>query len=292
MSITSQINSALIKGEKNIVINGGEHQVNNAFICVNSKNVSLVGNGCSIVGKGNVLQIKNAEDVAVDEFAFTSTEKKDFTVNVSKSKNVTFTRCKFSSVTSCVVISDCDNVVIKDCEFVGDKGNGVCILNASMVRIENCSFSLSYGEGVTVVENKDGVVTIHNNSFKRCHLALKSLGQNSIKITNNYFLTYSSALKFLPSVSLGEMNGAQKVEIRYNLFDECCKDEGIATVVIAGYDESYSHRQISLLENIFSQSKRAVIHAKGVKCLTFKENSVKTNDESTVENSIINGIKA
>lgn len=291
-SITSLINTALIKGEKTVRVKGGEYNVKNAFICINTNDVTVCGDGCSLLGNGNLLDIKNADTIMVDGFSFTSTGGKDFTVNITKSKNITFSNCSFSSATGSIVISDCENVTIKNCNFVSEKGNGICVLNASTVLVENSNFTLAYGEAITVVDNKDGIVTVHNNSFKRCLLALKSSGRNSLKITNNYFLTYSSAMEFYPSFAGGEADGTHKAEIRYNLFDECCKDLGEATVVIRGADNCYTHREITLTENIFSQKERPVINAKGVNYLIFKENNVRTNGESTVENSIINGIKA
>ena len=49
---------------------------------------------------------------------------------------------------------------------------------------------------------------------------------------------------------------------------------------------------LSVKDNIFSSKHRPAIFADGVKTLTFKDNSVKTTGESTVENSVINGIRA
>ncbi len=291
-SITSLINTALVRGEKEIVVQEGMHSVGKAFIYLDKQGVHLFGNNVSLEGEGNVLDVKNAEDVVIENFAFSSIEDKDFTVRISKSKNVTFIGCTFSSKTGCMVISDSQNVTIEGCEFVGEEGNGVCVLNASTVNVKNTNFTLSSGEAITIVENKDGMVTSHNNSFKRCFLAIKSVGRNVLKITNNYFLTYAQALEFSPSLAGENAEGIHKAEIKYNLFDECCKDGGEATVVIRGSNNDYSHKEITVTENIFSQKERPVINAVGVNYLIFKENNVHTNGESTVENSIINGIKA
>ncbi len=292
MSVTSAINTALIRGEKNIIAISGEHKVNTAFICISTTGVDIDGNSCCILGSGNVLEIKNAEDIKIKNFTFSSESEKDFTVNVAKSKNIFFENCSFSSKTGCLVISDAQNITLKNCDFSSEEGNGICILNNSVISVENSNFTLSSGEGITVVDNKDGMVTVHNNSFKRCFIALKSSGRNVLKITNNYFLTYSSALEFFPSVATSEAQGAHKVDIRYNLFDDCCKDAGEATIVIKGETKGYTHREITITENIFSQKERPVINAMGVNYLIFKENNVHTNDESTVENSIINGMQA
>ncbi len=292
MSVTSAINTALIKGEKNIVSIGGDHNVNNAFICVNTTGATIDGNGCRIFGSGNVLEIKNAEDIKISNFTFSSESEKDFTVNIAKSKNILFENCVFSAKTGCLVLSDTQSITLRNCDFSLDIGNGICILNGCVINIENCNFTLTNGEGITVVDNKDGMVTVHNCSFKRSFLAIKSSGRNVLKITNNYFLTYSSAIEIFPSFAGDQTDGLHKADILYNLFDDCCKDAGEATIVIKGENKNYTHREITIRENIFSQKERPVINAKGVNYLIFKENSVRTNGESTVENSIINGIKA
>lgn len=290
-SITSLINTAIIRGEKEIIALSGEHDVKKAFICLGGKSISLVGNGCVIRGESNVLDVREASDVTLSDFEFISSGDKDFTVRISKSKNVTFDNCRFSSLTGCIVISDAENVTIKNCKFYGENTNGICVLNASSVNVINSDFMLDNGESITVVDNKDGIVVSHNNSFKRCYLAIKSVGRNVLKITNNYFLTYAQAIEFDPSPADPDSDGVHRADIKYNLFDECCKDAGEATVVIRG-SASFAHRDITITENIFSQKERAVINARGVFNLLFKENNVHTNDESTVENSIINGIKA
>ena len=292
MSITSEINTALIKGEKNIVTSGGRHEVKSAFICMCASDVTLDGSNCEIVGNGNVLEVKGAQNVTIKNFAFVTDKDKDFTVNVSKSNKIVFENCKFSSKTGCIVIANAGDVTIKNCDFSSEQGNGICVLNESVVNVENCNFTLPNGEGVTVIDNKDGMVTVHNNSFKRCYLALKSTGRNTLKVTNNYFLTYACAIEIFPSLATKDAEGLHKAEIRYNLFDECCIGGGEATVVIKGSDKGYDHREITITENIFSQKERPVINATSVNYLIFKENNVRTNDESTVENSIINGIKA
>ena len=50
MSVTSAINTALIRGEKNIVATSGEHFVKHAFICLSTTDVNLDGNNCCIFG--------------------------------------------------------------------------------------------------------------------------------------------------------------------------------------------------------------------------------------------------
>lgn len=292
VSITSYINTALIRGEKVIEIKGGEYDVKKAFVSVNTENVSLIGNGCVIRGESNLLDVKDAKNVNISGFVFSSATDKDFAVRISKSENVTIENCTFSSKTGCIIISDVNKVTLKDCSFEGEEGNGICVLNESDVIIQSCSFTLANGECVTVAENKDGKVTVHNSSFKRCLLAIKSVGRNVLKITNNYFLTYAQALEIAPSPTSPDTDGIHKADIKFNLFDECCKDGGEATVVIRGTDSGYAHREILITENIFSQKERAVINAKSVENLLFKENNVRTNGESTVENSIINGIRA
>ena len=219
-------------------------------------------------------------------------DEKDFAIRINNSNEIVFDSCVFSCNAGCVIISDSKQVHFKNCEFSSDKGNGICVLNASDVKIENCNFTLSYGESITIADNRDGMVTVHNNSFKRCKQAINSTGKNTIKITNNYFLTYNSAVKFSPSIVGKIAEGVYKAEMRYNLFDDCCKDGGIATIEILGDKNQYNHKEITITENIFSQKERPVINATGVNYLIFKENTVHTNDESTVENSIINGIKA
>jgi hypothetical protein len=156
----------------------------------------------------------------------------------------------------------------------------------------NCNFTLPRGEGITIADDRDGSVVVHNNSFKRCKSAIKSMGKNTLKITNNYFLTYNEALYFSPSLASNNAEGVYKAEIRYNLFDDCCTNGGSATVVVVGDKNEYNHKEITITDNIFSQKERAVINATGVNYLLFKENTVHTNGESTVENSIINGIRA
>ena len=291
-SITSVINLALIRGEGEIRIENGEYNVGSAFLSVTRDNAVIDGSGSVLSGNSNLVEISKAKNVKFSSFNFVSSCEKDFAVRINSAQDVVFENCSFSSKAGCVVISDGAEILFKNCEFSGNEGNGICIMNASNVKIENCNFALALGDGITVADNRDGFVVIHNNSFKRCKEGIRSFGRNTLKITNNYFLTYFSALCFSPSLSQASEEGTHKAEIRYNLFDDCCVDGGEATVVVLGAKNEYSHREITITENIFSQKERAVINAVGVNYLIFKENNVHTNGESTVENSIINGIKA
>jgi hypothetical protein len=291
-SITSIVNLDLIKGKSEIQIPSGEHFVKRAFISVRNSSVSFFGDNSSIKGEGNVVEINGAENIVFSSVKFFSDCENDFTIRISSSSSVKFENCAFSSLAGCVVISDSRDIIFKNCEFEGENCNGICVMNASDVKVENCNFTLPRGEGITIADDRDGSVVVHNNSFKRCKSAIKSMGKNTLKITNNYFLTYNEALYFSPSLASNNAEGVYKAEIRYNLFDECCKDAGEATIVIKGENKGYTHKEITILENIFSQKERPVINATSVNYLIFKENNVHTNGESTVENCIINGIRA
>lgn len=291
-SITKEVNIALIKGESEIQIPCGEYEVKRAFISVRQNGVTIQGNGATLRGSGNLIDITNAEKVEIVGLSLFSCAEKDFAIRINGASEITFTSCSFSCNAGCVVISDSKNVTFNKCEFSGEKGNGICVLNASDVKINDSNFALSYGESITIADNRDGMVTIHNCSFKRCYQAIKSSGKNTLKITNNYFLTYNSALCFIPSIANKDAEGVYRAELHYNLFDDCCASGGLATIEIFGDKTEYNHKEITITENIFSQKERAVINATGVNYLIFKENNVRTNGESTVENSIINGIKA
>lgn len=291
-SITKEVNIALIKGESEIQIPCREYEVKRAFISVRQNGVTIQGNGATLRGSGNLIDITNAEKVEIVGLSLFSCAEKDFAIRINGASEITFTSCSFSCNAGCVVISDSKNVTFNKCEFSGEKGNGICVLNASDVKIIDSNFALSYGESITIADNRDGMVTIHNCSFKRCYQAIKSSGKNTLKITNNYFLTYNSALCFIPSIANKDAEGVYRAELHYNLFDDCCTSGGLATIEIFGDKTEYNHKEITITENIFSQKERAVINATGVNYLIFKENNVRTNGESTVENSIINGIKA
>ena len=290
-SITKEVNIALIKGESEIQIPCGEYEVKRAFISIRQNGVTIQGNGATLKGRGNLIDITNANKVEIVGLNLFSCTEKDFAIRINGAKEVVFTSCTFSCNAGCVVISD-SAVTFNQCNFSGEKGNGICVLNASDVKINDSNFALSYGESITIADNRDGMVSIHNCSFKRCYQAIKSSGKNTLKITNNYFLTYNSALCFIPSIASKTAEGIYKAEMHYNLFDDCCVGGGLATIEIFGDKTEYNHKEITITENIFSQKERPVINATGVNYLIFKENNVRTDGESTVENSIINGIKA
>jgi hypothetical protein len=179
--------------------------------------------------------------------------------------------------------------MVEKSELESDEGNGICIFSDSEVSVKTSNFAMRKGECVTVIDNDYGMVHLVENAFKKSGVGVKSAGRNRIKIANNYFMTALYSIGCFPSLFGEDGRGASKIDISYNIFDEFGEGE---TVRIEGGGKEMLHEEISIKDNIFSSKHRPAVFADGVKTLTFKDNSVKTTGESTVENSVINGMRA
>ncbi len=291
-NLATTINLALQRGDKTIVIEKNVYKTARAFVVIeNCEGVTLDFSDSTVVSDGCFLLLRKCKDVVVRNLTVESSGRSEFGCRILLSQ-ATLEHCIFRCDTGGVMVSGNSTVLLKIVTFGQGKGNGVLVVGDNTVEVVGCNFEELVGDAVTVVDNCMGAVSLRENSFKRCAYAVVSLGKNGIRATNNYFLTYKAAILVKESpAKQGE--GAFKVEAEYNLFDECASEGGKATVEIAGaQDKGFLHKEIKLCNNIFSQKKRPVLDADGVAFLLFKDNRVKTDDESTVVNSVINGIRA
>lgn len=292
MTITSKINSAVLSSSGEYKVENGEYDVGKAVVFIDNKDGFTLDFSLSLITcEGCFLEIKNSKNVVIENLKLKSENKPDFAIKISNS-SVVIKNCEISSDTACVSISGAETK-IENCDFSSNKeGHGLCVFQEGMVNVKTCNFSFLKGEAISVVDNGYGMVNINECAFKKCLAGIRSSGKNQIKITNNYFLTYSCAVGVYPSLMKKTKDGADKIYIAYNLFDEV-PNTGKTVVEIEGVKtEEYVHGEVVVQDNIFLPQTRCAIVAKGVKNLIFKDNDVRGNMQSTVENSIINGIKA
>lgn len=292
MTVTSKINSAVLSSLSAFVVEQGDYEVGKAVVYIENKDGFTLDFSLSHVAcEGCFLEIKNSKNVVIENLKLESENKNDFAIKISSS-SVILKNCEITANTACLSIS-ASEVKIENCDFLSQKeGNGICIYQEGMVNVKTSNFTLPKGEAITVVDNGYGMVNVSECAFKKCLAGIRSSGRNQIRITNNYFMTALCAVGVYPSLMKTVKDGADKIFIAYNLFDEI-QSTGKTVVEIEGEKEGvYTHNEIILQENVFLPKTKCAIIANGVKNLIFKDNDVRGNMQSTVENSIINGIKA
>ena len=292
MTITSKINSAILSSTNSYEVEEGEYEVGKAVVHIDKKEEFTLDFSCSKFNNdGCFLEIKNSKNVVIENLKLNSKNKNDFAIKITAS-SVVIKNCEISSDTACLSIN-ASEVKIENCDFTSQKdGNGICVYQEGVVSIKTSNFTFLKGEAITVVDNGYGMVNVNECAFKKCFAGIRSSGKNQVRITNNYFMTASCAIGIYPSLMKKERVGADKILILNNLFDEI-PNTGKTVVEVEGDQEGeYLHGEIVVQDNIFLPQTKCAINAYGVKKLVFKDNDVRGNEQSTVENSIINGIKA
>ena len=292
MTITSKINSAILSTNDSYKVEQGEYEAGKAVVYLDNKNdFTLDFSSSKFSSDGCFLEIKNSKNVVIENLKLNSVNKNDFAIKIISS-SVSIKNCEISSDTACLSIN-ASEVKIENCDFTSQKdGNGICVYQEGLVSIKTSNFSFFKGEAITVVDNGYGMVSVNECAFKKCLAGIRSSGKNQIRIANNYFMTASCAVGIYPSLMKKVNDGADKILISNNLFDEI-PNTGKTVIEIEGVkDEGYVHGEIVVQDNIFLPQTRCAINANGVSNLIFKDNDVRGNEQSTVENSIINGIKA
>lgn len=281
MNLLTDVNGKIVKNEREITVEKQEFSTQKGFVCIyEKKGVSIDFSQSQIDVGESFLDIQNSQDVTIKNLAVSS---KSFPcVKVRASKNVNFINCTFSAQSVCVML-DGAQATFSGCDFIG--GNGVCVVGESDVKIKTCNFTQNIGEGVTVVDNGLGKVEVIECAFKKCLVALKSAGRNDVRFANNYCSTKSHAIEILPSLFKDKF-GAHHFVMEYNMIDEV----GDVAVFIDSAKGMKAHSVVEIRENIFLFTTAPVINASGVESLAFKNNNVKTEKESEVTNSVINGI--
>lgn len=294
----TKLNTALIKGAKDIELEKGDYSAGKAIVCVEGRDgVTLDFCESSVSGERSFIEVKNST-VTIKNLNFYQTGEEDFAVRISGRSRVVIENCRFVTGFGAISANMVGKVEIKGCFFsdaaktADKKSNGLFVYGDIEATIEDCVFNALGGDAILIADNKLGFTKITGNSFKRCKTGIRSKGRTYAQINNNYFLVYSYAIGFFPSVSREPGLGAVKAEIEYNLFDECAS-ESLATIEAhPGGMERFTHGEIKIENNIFSQKTRPVLYSDGVENLSFKENNVCTSGESTVINGYVNGKKA
>ena len=282
MSILTTLNSRILSGEKQIKLDcKDEFETEKGFVCILDKSdLEIDFGGMQVKSGERFVEIKNSKNVVIKNLKLTS--RANFAITIVNSENVLIESCELKAKSVCIT-SEKSTVCIKKSEFI--LGNGVCISGDSNVDVTLCNFGSGVGEGITVIDNSFGKVTAIENAFKKNFVALKSAGRNQIRFANNYCTCSKSAIEIIPSFFKDKM-GAYHVEVEYNMFDET----GEAVIVIEGNKNAKIHLLVQIHDNIFLGKNSPAIKANGVEKLSFKNNNVKTDKESEVVNSVINGI--